>query len=95
MFYAGFSAVLFAAVLAIVPLAAGGLSQAIAAGHLSVVSIFFLGGVQLICAGVLGEYIGRIYDQVRQRPLSLVNHVYRAQALPAREEERSEVQFAA
>jgi hypothetical protein len=26
--------------------------------------------------GVLGEYIGRVYDEVRQRPLSIINKVY-------------------
>jgi dolichol-phosphate mannosyltransferase len=38
----------------------------------------FLGGVQLICTGLLGEYIGRIYDEVRRRPLFLVQKLHQA-----------------
>lgn len=36
-------------------------------------AIFFMGGIQLICFGILGEYIGRIYEQVKGRPLWVIS----------------------
>lgn len=40
------------------------------------VSILFLGGIQLISIGVLGEYLARIFQEVKQRPIYLIDKTY-------------------
>jgi len=51
-----------------------------------VISVTFLGGVQLLCLGILGEYLGRIYDEVKGRPHWIISKTAGLQAqhkLPA------------
>lgn len=42
------------------------------------VALLFIGGIQLICVGILGRYLARVHDQVLARPLYLVARVARA-----------------
>ena len=48
------------------------------------ISVLFMGGVQLIAIGIIGEYIGRLSADVRQRPLYLIADTNIRQEMPAK-----------
>ncbi len=47
-------------------------SQAFYGQATTLIAVLFLGGVQLVSLGILGEYIGRVYDEIKGRPLYVV-----------------------
>ena len=71
-FLATFVSILFASVMVLSK------SPIQSAGFGIASSVFFVGGLLLLCLGVLGEYLGRVYDEVRCRPLSIINTVQRS-----------------
>ncbi len=61
------------AILTVVLLRLFGPQEPLTGQATTLVTVLFLGGVQLISLGIIGEYLGRIYDEVKERPLYLVD----------------------
>jgi polyisoprenyl-phosphate glycosyltransferase len=54
-----------------------------------ILAVLFMGGVEMFCFGIVGEYIGRIYTEIKQRPLFLVREVL--ETAPAKDEMKKPV----
>lgn len=48
------------------------------------IGMLFIGGLQMLSLGVVGEYIGRIYTEAKQRPLYLTREILSSETVPAR-----------
>jgi glycosyltransferase involved in cell wall biosynthesis len=72
----------FSSCIAVLLLLAMAMSSSVveSAGFGVAAAVFLVGGVLLLCMGVLGEYLGRVYDEVRSRPLSIIHEVHRSSA---------------
>jgi len=42
----------------------------------TLMSVLFLGGIQLLTLGIIGDYLGRVFDEVKGRPLFIIRQLY-------------------
>jgi polyisoprenyl-phosphate glycosyltransferase len=52
------------------------------------VALFFLSGIQLVTIGVIGEYVGRIFEEVKRRPLYIISNLVTRSPQPIRQHDR-------
>lgn len=72
----GLAAISLLAILVVIALRLFGPSDPLLGQATTLVTVLFLGGVQLISLGIIGEYLGRIYDEVKGRPLYLIDETW-------------------
>ncbi|GBR75197.1 glycosyltransferase [Acidiphilium acidophilum DSM 700] len=82
--YLGFAVSIFAFVYAVITIFNKLIYGNPVKGYPSLlVAVLFLGGVQLLALGVLGEYLGRLYEESKQRPVYLVRAAWNAAPDPS------------
>jgi glycosyltransferase involved in cell wall biosynthesis len=59
----------------------------------TVVPMYFLGGVQILCLGVIGEYIGKIYLETKRRPRYSIEHDTRGNMAVTSDSDREDVEW--
>jgi dolichol-phosphate mannosyltransferase len=72
----GLAAASLVAIVLVIALRLFGPSNPLLGQATTLVVVLFLGGVQLISLGIIGEYLGRIYDEVKGRPLYLIDELW-------------------
>lgn len=72
----GLAALSLLAIVIVIALRLFGPSSPLLGQATTLVVVLFLGGVQLISLGIIGEYLGRIYDEVKGRPLYLIDEIW-------------------
>ena len=82
--YLGFAIAVMSAlaILIVVYLRAFANAEPLEGQATTLVVVLFLGSVQLISLGIIGEYLGRIYNEVKERPLYIVRDVMGAERAP-------------
>ena len=78
--YLGFATSTFAFIYAVIVLALEFAHMNFPGYTSTMLAILFIGGIQLVGIGILGEYVGRIYDEIKARPLYLIADLKRSPA---------------
>lgn len=68
----GMAAISAAAIVVVIGLRLFGSDAPLLGQATTLIAVLFLGSIQLLCMGIIGEYLGRLYDQAKGRPLYLI-----------------------